>query len=57
MNTYLITLIFGSHREQRNVIAASSTAAIQIGVAMMQTTVEPCTLIAKPMRRLSGAVR
>ena len=53
MKHYLITLINGSERIVRNVIATSSVQAGRIALAMMPDTDEPCAVICKPLRRLA----
>ncbi len=53
MNHYLITLIFGTTRIVRNVIARSSVQAGRIALAMMLDTDEPCAMICKPLRRMA----
>lgn len=53
MNRYIITLIFGTTRIVRNVIARSSVHAGRIALAMMPDTDEPCAVICKPMGRMT----
>ena len=50
MNHYLVTLIHGSTRIVRNIIAQSSIQATRIGLGMMPDTREPCAIICKPLR-------
>ena len=53
MNHYLITLIHGIERIERNVIAPSSVQAGRIALGTMPDTCEPCAIICKPLRSLA----
>lgn len=49
MNRYLVTLIHGSTRTVRSVIAHSAMQATQIGMRMMPNTNAPLAIITKPV--------
>lgn len=51
MNRYLVTLIQGSTRTVRNVIANSSMQATLIGIRMMPDTGLPISIFCKPIER------
>lgn len=52
MKHYLITLIHGSERIVRNVIANSSVQAGRIALSTMPAINEPCAIICAPVRSL-----
>jgi len=47
MKHYLITLIHGNERIERNIIAPSAMQATLIGIRMMPNTSAPITIICK----------
>jgi hypothetical protein len=51
MNQYIITLIQGSTRTVRKVIAHSSMQATLIGIRMMPETHSPVSIFCKPAER------
>lgn len=52
MNGFEITLISGTRRVVRKVIAQSSTTATRIAMDYMPSTTEPMAIICKPALRL-----
>lgn len=51
MKHYLVTLIQGTTRTVRKVIAANSIQATQIGIRMMPDTHAPVSIFCKPLER------
>lgn len=51
MNHYLVTLIHGSERIVRHIIAHSSMQAALIGIRMMPDTHQPVSIFCKPLER------
>ena len=54
MRRYLITLIHGNTRTERNVIAHSSMQATRIGISMMPEVDAPLAIICKPFERTTA---
>lgn len=52
MNHYRITLIHGSTRIERHIIAHSSMQATQIGLRMLPDVTAPLAILCKPEVRL-----
>jgi hypothetical protein len=54
MNHFVVTLIYGSERIVRNVIARSSMQATLIGIRMLPDTNAPLAIICKPEGNLNA---
>lgn len=49
--SYIVTLIHGSERIVRHIIAHSTMQAVSIGIAMLPDTAGPVSLFCKPAER------
>jgi hypothetical protein len=53
MHAFLVTLIHGSQRTERRVIAPNSVQAAIIGIGLMPDTHAPLSIFCKPLERIA----